>query len=97
MRSSKYYMQKIYKFYDLGITLLKAEPFKNYLTRYDFRTKVMKMSKSKGNVINPDDIVQSHGADMNVFTKCFGTFNAALHCEKGLDGSYRFLDRLWQW
>ena len=28
------------------------------------------MSKSKGNVINPDDIVSSHGADTYVYTKC---------------------------
>ncbi|HDA2336052.1 TPA: leucine--tRNA ligase [Staphylococcus aureus] len=57
-----------------------------------------KMSKSKGNVINPDDIVQSHGADtLRLYEMFMGPLDAAIAwSEKGLDGSRRFLDRVWR-
>ena len=64
--------------YDLGIVPTK-EPFQNYLTRYDFRRGNEKMSKSKGNVINPDDIVQSHGADtLRLYEMFMGPLDAAI-------------------
>ena len=52
-----------------------------------------KMSKSKGNVINPDDIVASHGADtLRLYEMFMGPLDAAIAwSEKGLDGSRRFL------
>ncbi|SUM33649.1 Leucyl-tRNA synthetase [Staphylococcus gallinarum] len=57
-----------------------------------------KMSKSKGNVINPDDIVQSHGADtLRLYEMFMGPLDAAIAwSENGLDGSRRFLDRIWR-
>ncbi len=57
-----------------------------------------KMSKSKGNVINPDDIVASHGADtLRLYEMFMGPLDAAIAwSEKGLDGSRRFLDRVWR-
>ncbi len=56
------------------------------------------MSKSKGNVINPDDIVASHGADtLRLYEMFMGPLDAAIAwSEKGLDGSRRFLDRIWR-
>jgi len=57
-----------------------------------------KMSKSKGNVINPDDIIKSHGADtLRLYEMFMGPLDAAIAwSEKGLDGSRRFLDRVWR-
>ena len=51
------------------------------------------MSKSKGNVINPDDIVSSHGADtLRLYEMFMGPLDAAIAwSENGLDGSRRFL------
>ena len=57
-----------------------------------------KMSKSKGNVVNPDDIVASHGADtLRLYEMFMGPLDAAIAwSENGLDGSRRFLDRVWR-
>lgn len=56
------------------------------------------MSKSKGNVVNPDDIVASHGADtLRLYEMFMGPLDAAIAwSENGLDGSRRFLDRVWR-
>ncbi|KIL43917.1 leucine--tRNA ligase [Jeotgalibacillus soli] len=57
-----------------------------------------KMSKSKGNVVNPDDIVSSHGADtLRVYEMFMGPLDASIAWStNGLDGSRRFLDRIWR-
>ena len=56
-----------------------------------------KMSKSKGNVVNPDDIVDSHGADtLRLYEMFMGPLDAIAWSENGLDGSRRFLDRVWR-
>ena len=53
------------------------------------------MSKSKGNVVNPDDIVASHGADtLRLYEMFMGPLDAAIDGGNGLDGSRRFLDRM---
>ena len=56
-----------------------------------------KMSKSRGNVINPDEIVEGLGADtLRVFEMFIGPFDqAADWSTKGIEGSYRFLKRVW--
>lgn len=56
------------------------------------------MSKSKGNVVNPDDIVRSHGADtLRLYEMFMGPLEASIAwSENGLDGSRRFLDRVWR-
>lgn len=58
----------------------------------------IKMSKSLGNVINPDDIVLSHGADtLRLYEMFMGPLDASIAwSEDGLDGSKRFLDRVWR-
>ncbi|AIF43985.1 leucine--tRNA ligase [Virgibacillus sp. SK37] len=57
-----------------------------------------KMSKSKGNVVNPDDIVMSHGADtLRLYEMFMGPLDAAVAWStNGLDGARRFLDRIWR-
>ncbi|ASN04933.1 leucine--tRNA ligase [Virgibacillus necropolis] len=57
-----------------------------------------KMSKSKGNVVNPDDIVASHGADtLRLYEMFMGPLDAAIAWStNGLDGARRFLDRVWR-
>ena len=57
-----------------------------------------KMSNSRGNVINPDDIVQEIGADaFRVYEMFMGAFDQAIPWStQGARGCYRFLDRVWK-
>ena len=57
-----------------------------------------KMSKSLKNVINPDDIVKSHGADtLRLYEMFMGPLEAGVAWSTtGLDGARRFLDRVWR-
>lgn len=84
--------------YDLAIVPTK-EPFQKLFNQGMILGEGNeKMSKSKGNVINPDDIVRSHGADtLRLYEMFMGPLDAAIAwSEKGLDGSRRFLDRVWR-
>ena len=57
-----------------------------------------KMSKSRGNVVNPDDIVQEYGADtLRTYEMFIGAFDLATSwSEDGVKGCRRFLDRVWK-
>ncbi|WKB36725.1 class I tRNA ligase family protein [Terrilactibacillus sp. S3-3] len=84
--------------YDFGIVPTK-EPFQKLINQgmilgYNHE----KMSKSKGNVVNPDDIVASHGADtLRLYEMFMGPLDAAVPwSETGIDGAHRFLDRVWR-
>lgn len=57
-----------------------------------------KMSKSRGNVINPDDIVRDYGADaLRVYEMFMGPIDAAKPWDpNGIEGSKKFLDRVWR-
>ncbi|HHW26567.1 MAG TPA: leucine--tRNA ligase [Firmicutes bacterium] len=57
-----------------------------------------KMSKSRGNVINPDDIINEVGADaFRVYEMFIGAFDQAIPwSQQGLKGCRRFLDRVWR-
>lgn len=57
-----------------------------------------KMSKSKGNVINPDDMVKQYGTDsLRVYEMFMGPIDAAKPWDpNGIDGSKKFLDRVWR-
>ncbi|HIF93781.1 MAG: leucine--tRNA ligase [Myxococcales bacterium] len=59
---------------------------------------VEKMSKSKGNVINPDDVIRKHGADsMRLYEMFIGPLEkAAPWSTDGIQGIYRFLQRAWR-
>jgi len=56
-----------------------------------------KMSKSFGNIINPDDIVKKYGADtLRVYEMFMGPFDQAIAWNtNGVEGAYRFLNKLW--
>ncbi|MCC8028382.1 MAG: leucine--tRNA ligase, partial [Lachnospiraceae bacterium] len=57
-----------------------------------------KMSKSRGNVVNPDDIVREYGADtLRTYEMFIGAFDlAASWSEDGVKGCRRFLERVWR-
>ena len=57
-----------------------------------------KMSKSKGNVINPDDMVKEYGADsLRIYEMFMGPIDAAKPWDpKGIEGSKKFIDRVWR-
>ncbi len=58
-----------------------------------------KMSKSRGNVVNPDDIVKEFGADcLRMYELFLGPHDATVSWnDKGIVGVARFLDRIWYW
>lgn len=58
-----------------------------------------KMSKSKGNVVNPDDLVTRYGADtVRMYELFLGPHEASVSwSEQGIIGVARFLDRVWNW
>ncbi|MEJ9228642.1 leucine--tRNA ligase [Peribacillus butanolivorans] len=84
--------------YDIGI-VPTSEPFQNLFNQgMILGENNEKMSKSKGNVVNPDDIVESHGADtLRMYEMFMGPLDASIAWStNGLDGSRRFLDRIWR-
>ena len=84
--------------YDLGVVPTK-EPFQKLFNQgMILGENNEKMSKSKGNVVNPDEIVESHGADtLRLYEMFMGPLDAAIAWStNGLDGARRFLDRIWR-
>ena len=82
---------------DLGYVDSK-EPFKRLLTQGMVIKDGAKMSKSKGNVVDPDDIINQYGADT---ARLFILFAAPPEkdlewSDEGVEGAYRFLNRLWR-
>lgn len=82
---------------DLGYIHIN-EPFKNLLTQGMVLKNGAKMSKSKGNVVNPNDIIARYGADT---ARLFMLFAAPPMRElewndSALEGAFRFLKRLWE-
>jgi leucyl-tRNA synthetase len=73
------------------------EPFENLLTQGMVIKDGAKMSKSKGNVVDPDFILSNYGADT---ARLFSLFAAPPErdlewSDQGVDGAYRFLHRVW--
>lgn len=84
--------------YDCGVVKTK-EPFQKLFHQgMILGENNEKMSKSRGNVVNPDDIVESHGADaLRVYEMFMGPLEAALPWSTtGLDGSRKWLERVWR-
>jgi leucyl-tRNA synthetase len=82
---------------DLGLTKAK-EPFDHLLTQGMVIKDGTKMSKSKGNVVDPDEIIKTYGADT---ARVFILFAAPPvkdleWSEQGVEGCYRFLKRVWR-
>lgn len=84
--------------YDIGIVPTK-EPFqKLYNQGMILGENNEKMSKSKGNVVNPDDIVERYGADtLRMYEMFMGPLDSSsTWSEGGIEGSRKFLDRIWR-
>ncbi|MBH9968269.1 leucine--tRNA ligase [Rossellomorea oryzaecorticis] len=84
--------------YDIGVVPTK-EPFQKLFNQgMILGENNEKMSKSKGNVVNPDEIVESHGADtLRLYEMFMGPLEASVAWStNGLDGARRFLDRVWR-
>ncbi|MED4130387.1 leucine--tRNA ligase [Shouchella miscanthi] len=84
--------------YDIGVVPTK-EPFQKLFNQgMILGDNNEKMSKSKGNVVNPDDILASHGADtLRLYEMFMGPLDASVAWStNGLDGSRRFLERVWR-
>ena len=74
-----------------GKTLLKG-------TDIEMTGKADKMSKSRGNVVNPDDVIREYGADsLRLYEMFMGPLEAVKPWNmKGVEGVYRFLSRVWR-
>jgi len=81
---------------DLGLTAVD-EPFPFYFGQGMVTKDGAKMSKSKGNVVDPDDIVNQYGADALRLFILFASppEKEFVWNEKGIEGCYRFLKRVW--
>lgn len=83
--------------YDLGVVPTK-EPFQKLVNQgMILGSNHEKMSKSKGNVVNPDDIVEQYGADtLRLYEMFMGPLDASIPwSEEGLGGAYKFINRVW--
>lgn len=83
--------------HDLGLTD-SDEPFKNLLTQGMVLMDGSKMSKSKGNIVSPSEIIDKYGCDT---ARLFILFAAPPDrdlewSETGVEGSYKFLNRVWR-
>lgn len=84
-------------FYDMGL-VNSVEPFSNLLTQGMITKDGAKMSKSKGNVVSPEDMIEKYGADA---TRLFILFAAPPEkdlewSDQGVQGAYRFVKRLYR-
>ena len=84
--------------YDLGLVPTK-EPFMKLVNQgMILGSNHEKMSKSKGNVVNPDDIVDQYGADtLRLYEMFMGPLEESVPWdEKGLHGSNKWVQRVWR-
>lgn len=95
------YSRFIYKFlWDIGAVPknLGPEPYKKRTSHGMILGQGgIKMSKSKGNVINPEEVVEEYGADtLRIYEMFMGPFEQAIPWDtKGVKGSRRFLEKVW--
>ncbi|MDD4067214.1 MAG: leucine--tRNA ligase, partial [Clostridia bacterium] len=84
--------------YDIGVVPIK-EPYQKRTSQgMILGENSEKMSKSRGNVINPDDIVSEYGADtLRLYEMFIGAFDQATPWSmQGVKGCYKFLERVWE-
>jgi len=81
---------------DLGL-VEGSEPFKNLLCQGMVLKDGSKMSKSKGNVVDPNEVIEKYGADsLRLFVLFVAPPDQSFEwSDRGLQGSYRYLNRLW--
>ncbi len=87
-----------YKFlYDIGVVPTKEPYMKRSSHGMILGENGEKMSKSRGNVINPDEMVETYGADaFRTYELFIGAFDQATPWStQGLSGCHKFLDRVW--
>ena len=84
-------------FRDLGMTVID-EPFTRLLTQGMVLKDGQVMSKSKGNVVDPDDMIQKYGADaLRLYVMFVAPPEKEIEwTDAGLEGSFRFLARVWR-
>jgi leucyl-tRNA synthetase len=84
-------------FRDLGMTAMD-EPFTRLLTQGMVLKSGQVMSKSKGNVVDPDDMIQKYGADaLRLYVMFVAPPEKEIEwTDAGLEGSFRFLARVWR-
>lgn len=92
------YSRFVYKFlYDLGL-VLQSEPYQKRTAHGMILAEDgQKMSKSRGNVVNPDQTIKEYGADaLRLYEMFMGPFDQAINWNvRGLVGCFRFLNRVW--
>ena len=83
--------------YDLGVVPTK-EPFQKLYNQGLILKNHEKMSKSRGNVVNPDDVVDEYGADsLRTYEMFMGPLDASIDWDdNGPSGVKKFLDRVWR-
>ncbi len=84
--------------YDIGI-VSNSEPFQKIVNQgMILGPDGEKMSKSKGNIINPDDVISTHGADaLRLYEAFMGPLTATLPWDDaGLDGMKRWIERIYR-
>ena len=83
--------------HDLGL-LNQTEPFTNLLTQGMVIKDGAKMSKSKGNVVDPDKIIELYGADTVRLFMLFASppVKDLDWSDKGVEGAFRFINRVWR-
>ncbi|MDD5085062.1 MAG: leucine--tRNA ligase [Candidatus Omnitrophica bacterium] len=84
-------------FYDLNLVSFK-EPFQRLFTQGMIIKDGAKMSKSKGNVVSPDELIERYGVDtVRLYTLFIGPPEKdAEWNDQGVEGAYRFLGRFWR-
>ena len=82
--------------HDMGFIEFE-EPFQRFRAHGILVLSGAKMSKSRGNIVNPDDYVRSHGADtLRVFLMFAGRYDEGGNfSDEGVGGAHRFLNRVW--
>lgn len=91
---SRFFMKALY---DMGY-VSQDEPFKNLLTQGMVLKDGAKMSKSLGNVVSPEEIIEKYGADT---ARLFILFASPPEkdlewSDQGVEGCYRFINRVWR-
>jgi leucyl-tRNA synthetase len=93
------YSRFIYKFLHNISLVPGSEPYKRRTSHGVILAEDnRKMSKSLGNVVNPDDIIKNYGADtLRLYGMFIGPFEQAIAWNtKGIKGCYRFLEKVWK-